>query len=97
MDDNFKVTFDKWSDDLLWLVIWISIQLVKSPNPDTTGLGNLDCMVLCTQKLDLHAVQLWGSITWNIRSCQVSVPCLVAPGPGVAGVTWLLYLQAKKQ
>ena len=44
-------------------------------NPDTTGLGNLDCMVLCTQKLDLHAIQLWGCNTRNIRSCQVSVPC----------------------
>ena len=36
---------------------------------------------LSTQKLDLHAIQLKGCIGGNLRSCQGSVPFLVALGP----------------
>ena len=61
--------------------------------------GVAPCMhgALSTQKLELHAIQLWGCIRGNLRSCQGSVPSAIAPGPGVTWATELLYLQAKKQ
>ena len=51
---------------------------------------------LRTQKLELHAIQLWGCIAVNK---ELSGFCFqqVAPGPAVFGETQILYLQAKKQ
>ena len=60
--------------------------------------GVAPCMhgALSTQKLELHAIQLWGCTAENK---ELSGFCFqqVAPGPAVFGETQILYLQAKKQ
>ena len=60
--------------------------------------GVAPCMhgALSTQKLELHAIQLWGCTAQNK---ELSGFCFeqVAPGPAVFGETQIRYLQAKKQ
>ena len=61
-------------------------------------IGVAPCMhgALSTQKLELHAIQLWGCTAENK---ELSGFCFqqVALGPAVFGETQILYLQAKKQ
>ena len=51
---------------------------------------------LSTQKLELHAIQLWGCTAENKELLGFCFQ-QVALGPAVFGETQILYLQAKKQ
>ena len=76
-----------WSDFLACQEIWISNPTWSKTNHTKSGLGTLHCTVqfICTQKLDLHAIQLRGGTT--SFEYHKSLQALVfigwcCPGPG---------------
>ena len=54
-----------WSDFLACQEIWILNPTWSKPKDTKSGLGTLHCTAqfICTQKLDLHAIQLRGCTT----------------------------------
>ena len=92
-----------WSDFLASQEIWIFNPTWSKTNYTKSGFGTLHCTVqfICTQKLDLHAIQLWGGPA--PAGCHQEPPGSgkqwggVAPDQGVAGVTRLFRLLAKTQ
>ena len=101
----------KWNLEIYGyeIFIWVWLPgLLGSMGPDPiwrnqskSGLGTLHCTVqfICTQKLELHAIQLRGCTTFliAIRGLWVLVfkERFVAPDQGIAWETWLFYRQAQ--
>ena len=90
-----------WSDFLASQEIWIFNLTWSKTNSTKSGFGTLHCTVqfICTQKLDLHAIQLRGSSA--PAECHQEPPGSGikwgggAPDQGVAGVTRLFHRLAK--
>ena len=108
MEDDLEIQSDAgngvtifWSDFLACQEIWILDPTWSLTNHTKSGLGTLHCTVqfICTQKLDLHAIQLWGSTA--PAGCHQELPGSgkqwggVAPDQGVVGVTQLFRRLAK--
>ena len=76
-----------WSDFLACQEIWILNPNWSKSKHTKSGLGTLHCTVqfICTQKLDLHAIQLRGSTTsfeyHKSLLALVFIGCC-CPGPG---------------
>jgi hypothetical protein len=64
--------------------------------PDISGLSNLSRMVFLDTKTGLARYSVEGRYHRGLKEMSGLFP-VGCPGPGVAGVTWLLYLQAKTQ
>ena len=77
-----------WSDFLASQEIWIFNPTWSKTNYTKSGFGTLHCTVqfICTQKLDLHAIQLRGCL--DAFDCHQGPPgsgdqgWFPCPGPG---------------
>ena len=92
-----------WSDFLASQETWIFNPTWSKTDYTKSEFGTLHCTVqfICTQKLDLHAIQLRGSTTsFGCHARASGFWCslvAVASDQGVAGVTRLFRLLVKTQ